>query len=111
MNYLHKDLANGKWESLTFLQQMANIGSEVERTINWRSKGNKEYSLKASERALELFDLTIKQQKTYPKILELVRARELFVDYIFGNNIYQSTDKEWQNYFINFTCAAIIDKK
>jgi hypothetical protein len=111
MNYLHKDLANGKWKSLSFLQQMANIGSEVERAINWRIKGNQDYSLRAFERALELFDLTINQQKTYPKILELVRARELFVDYIFGNNIYHSTDKVWQNYFMNFTCAAIIEKK
>ena len=37
-NYYHKQLALGKWNKLSFFEQMANIGSEVERTINWRYK-------------------------------------------------------------------------
>ena len=59
MSYQHKDLANGGWEKLSFLEQMANIGSEVERTLNWRAKGNADYALKAFERALELIDLIL----------------------------------------------------
>ena len=59
MNYQHKDLAAGRWEQLSLVEQMANIGSEVERALNWRKKGNLDYSLKACERALELFDLKI----------------------------------------------------
>jgi len=31
--YFHKELADGKWQLLSFAEQMANIGSEVERTI------------------------------------------------------------------------------
>ena len=43
MSFIHKELAEGRWFTLTFLDQMANIGSEVERTILWRKKGdNKE---------------------------------------------------------------------
>ena len=37
---------------------MANVGSEVERALNWQAKGNKEYSRLAFERALELLDFT-----------------------------------------------------
>jgi len=38
MNYQHKELASGRWEKLTFLEQMANMGSEVERALNWQKK-------------------------------------------------------------------------
>jgi len=37
MNIQHKELAAGRWNKLSFVEQMANVGSEVERTINWRS--------------------------------------------------------------------------
>jgi len=60
MNYQHKDLADGRWAELSFCEQMANIGSEVERALKWKEKGNLEYGEKAFFRALELFDLTIK---------------------------------------------------
>ncbi len=59
MKYQHKQLASGKWEKLTFLEQMANIGSEVGRTITWKNKNRQEYSDRAFERALELLHLTI----------------------------------------------------
>ena len=55
MKFLHKNLAKGRWFELQFIQQMANIGSEVERAILHKNKGNKENMFKAIERALELF--------------------------------------------------------
>ena len=44
MNIQHKQLAGGRWLELTFFEQMANIASEVERTISWKNKNNQEYS-------------------------------------------------------------------
>ncbi len=38
---------------------MSNIGSEVERALNWQAKGNLAYSQKVFGRALELLDLTL----------------------------------------------------
>lgn len=35
---VHTQLAAGRWQELSFAQQMANIGSEVERSLNWRHK-------------------------------------------------------------------------
>ena len=58
MNYQHHDLAAGRWSQLTLAEQMANIGSEFERALNWRAKDNADYSRRAFERALELMDLT-----------------------------------------------------
>ena len=35
MNFQHKQLAEKNWVKLSFCQQMANVGSEVERAIKW----------------------------------------------------------------------------
>ena len=66
--YQHKDLAAGHWQELSFFEQMANVGSEVERTISWKNKGNLEYSQKAFERALELLDLTIADKRNQKRL-------------------------------------------
>ncbi len=51
MTVQHRGLAGGRWQTLSFVEQMSHIGSEVERALNWREKGNPEYSRKALERA------------------------------------------------------------
>ena len=40
MKRQHEGLASGGWEKLSLCEQMANIGSEVSRALNWRKKGN-----------------------------------------------------------------------
>lgn len=106
MNYIHQDLADGKWKKLNFATQMANIGSEVERSISWKSKGNKLYSQKAFYRALELLDLTIGGLNNASGLKELTRLRETLVDYFAGQNNYSSTDASWRKYFYAFNFAA-----
>jgi hypothetical protein len=106
MTAQHQDLAAGRWAKLSFIEQMANIGSEVERTIKWRNKNNAEYSRLAFERALELIDLTIREEKTGPRLKELARVREALSDHFFFKNSYNSTDKNWQDYFLAFNFAA-----
>jgi hypothetical protein len=109
MEYQHKNLAGGGWQKLSFFEQMANIGSEVERTIKWKNKGNAEYSSLAFERALELIDLTIDNEKSPSHLKELLRVRETLADYFAFKNEYGSTDKSWQNYFYAFNFAARIN--
>jgi len=106
MSYQHKDLAAGRWSQLTFLEQMANIGSEVERALNWRAKNNAVYAQHAFERALELMDFTLESVKSATRLKELARARETLVDFFGGANHYGSTDALWRSYFTPFTYAA-----
>lgn len=106
MNYQHKELASGRWQQLSICEQMANIGSEVERTIKWKHKNKQEYSQRAFKRALELLDLSISSQKSFSKLKELARVREALVDYFMFDNTYKSNDKAWQKYFYAFTYAA-----
>jgi hypothetical protein len=106
MNIQHKDLAAGRWNSLSLCEQMANVGSEVERAIQWREKRNAQYSHMAFERALELLDLTVADEKNRKRLKELLRLREMLADYFAFENVYQSSDRSFQNYFSAFNFAA-----
>ncbi|MCK5466077.1 hypothetical protein KAI56_01080 [Candidatus Parcubacteria bacterium] len=106
MNYQHKQLAAGGWTKLSLVEQMANIGSEVERTISWKNKNNCDYSNRAFERALELLDLTIENPKRKSCLKELLRLREVLADYFVFDNQYSSSDQLWRNYFYPFNFAA-----
>ena len=106
MNYQHADLAAGRWNETPFPEQMANIGSEVERALNWQAKRNAAYSQKAFERALELVDLALGSAKSLSRLKELARVREALVDYFLGTNQFISTEVLWRKYFAHFTYAA-----
>ena len=103
--YQHKNLAQGRWLEFSFFEQMANIGSEVERAIKWREK-NAEYGRLASDRALELLDLTIADPKNLKRLKELFRLREVLADYFYFDNIYKSNVQNWRSYFKAFNYAA-----
>ncbi|OGI31904.1 MAG: hypothetical protein A2271_04240 [Candidatus Moranbacteria bacterium RIFOXYA12_FULL_35_19] len=102
----HTNLTDEHWQEFSFFEQMANVGSEVERTIKWKNKENLEYSRMAFERALELLDLTISDPKNRKGLKEILRVREALADYFAFSNEYKSTDKSWQNYFYSFNFAA-----
>ncbi|MGC2310669.1 MAG: hypothetical protein WA432_03550 [Candidatus Babeliaceae bacterium] len=105
---IHKEMAAGAWFKFSLVEQLANVGSDVERTIQWKKKGNLEYSQKAFERALELLDLTIRDPKNKKRLKEPLRVREALVDYFVYDNQYGSTDELWQKYFYFFNYAAAL---
>lgn len=106
MSYQHQELAKGRWFELSLIEQLANVGSEVERAINWKDKGNAQYSQLAFERALELLSLTIDDPKNKFRLKEPTRLYELLVDYFAGDNSFGSSDKLWHNYFLAFAYAV-----
>jgi len=105
MKFLHKSLAEGRWFELSFIEQMANIGSEIERFISHKNKGNKENMFSSIERALELLYLTIEDEKNKIHLKELTRLREFLIDYFYFDNIYNSSDEFWKKYFFPFFYA------
>jgi len=106
MIYQHKQLASGRWFKMSVAEQLANVGSEVERTILWRDKNNRDYSHKAFERALELLDLTVEDVKNKSRLKEILRLREALVDYFVFANQFSSSDELWRKYFLPFNFAA-----
>lgn len=110
MSIQHKELAAGRWAKLSFMEQMANIGSEVERALNWRAKNNADYCRMAFERALELIDFTLDSNTKASRFKEIARMREAVVDFFAGDNQFGSTDKSWRGYFLHFAYAARKDR-
>lgn len=102
----HKDLSQERWSEMTLCEQMANIGSEVGRALNWKKKNNEEYAQKALLRALELLSLTIGSVNTLPRYKELTRLKEAILDYFYGDNEFSSTEELWRKYFDHFNYAA-----
>ncbi len=106
MNYQHSQLAAGRWFKLSLVEQLANIGSEVERTIIWKQKGNPDYSMQALYRAVELMILTNKDKKNQKRLKEICRLKEILLDYFIGENQYHSSDLLWRKYFYPFYILA-----
>jgi len=103
----HQQLANGGWGELSFAEQMANIGSEVERAMKWRQKGQEKFQQKAFVRAIELINLTLNYHtKNLSKLREVARLKECLIDDFAFDNRYRSTDKSWHQYFHAFNYAA-----
>lgn len=78
-------LNDERWKSMSFVEQMANIGSEVGRTAKWVQKGKPSMAEGAFVRALELIDLTLKYGRMNSPfrgtmLKELCRIRELFCE-------------------------------
>ena len=97
----HKDLKKD-WEGKSLAYQIANIGSEVSRSIKNQSKPSRFYG--AFNRALELFDLTIEcsqESGNLSALKELCRAREEFCDYFNGNS-YHTDPVKMQRYYDQF---------
>ncbi len=108
MTFLHKDLAAGRWFQLSLVEQLANVGMDIERAIQWKRRKDDESSQSAFFRALDLLDLTIADPKHRKRLREILRARELLIDYFVYDNEYGSTDELWQSYFFAFNYAAAI---
>ncbi|MCK4771599.1 MAG: hypothetical protein KAT18_01665 [Candidatus Latescibacteria bacterium] len=106
MNSHHPSLASGRWRSFPLSEQLAHVGSEVERALRWRSKGRPEYAQRALERGLELLDLTLNDPKHRGRLRELARLREALLDYFLGENVFGSSEDSWRRYFHCFAYAA-----
>jgi hypothetical protein len=105
----HKNLADGRWQKFTLMEQLGNIGSEVARALRWQEKDDKLFQ-GAVNRALELFDLTIQDIRWKGRLKEITRARDIFCDAISGGKEYNSKLKDLEHYFFTFALIARKDR-
>lgn len=103
--FIHKDLAAGRWFKLSLAEQMGNIGSEVSRARLTQGVNQQRFQ-NAMDRALELFDLTISDSRWKGRLKEIGRARDVFCDAILGGKEYNSFLPDLEKYFNQFALAS-----
>jgi len=108
--YFHSKELHQLWKDFHFLEQMANIGSEVYRAINWRQRGDEKAANAAFYRSLELIDFTLECKLSSGKLKELCRIRECWVDFFMYENTYNFTAEFWLDYFNQLTYANAMRK-
>lgn len=103
-----KSLADGRWFELSLVEQLANVGCDIDRAIRWKNREEEVYSHDALKRAFDLLFLTIKDPKNKKRLKEVMRVKELLLDYFMGNNEYSSSDEMWHKYFMDYNYMAAI---
>jgi hypothetical protein len=101
MTFIHKNLVKGNWQKISLAEQLANIGSEINRALRWQGKDEKLFE-NAVWRALELFDLTLGDYRWQKRLKEIARARELFCHAVYGSKEYNTTLEDLDRYFYYF---------
>jgi hypothetical protein len=108
-NFIHKELAEGRWFAFPLVVQMANIGSEVGRAR--QAEGDDKVRFEgAVDRALDLFDLTLADPRWRGRRFEIARARELFCAAATKSEEYHTTLADMERYFLPFAMAAALSR-
>ncbi|KKQ67665.1 MAG: hypothetical protein US89_C0016G0033 [Candidatus Peregrinibacteria bacterium GW2011_GWF2_38_29] len=102
---IHTDLANGRWFTMTFAEQMGNTGSEIHRLV-LSQNGDKNRFDSAFDRALELIDLTLADPRWKKSYKEIARVREVLCDICFGQSQYDTSLENLDDYFFQFGLIA-----
>jgi hypothetical protein len=89
------------------MEQMAHVGSEVERAMRAHDAGNRTRFEGALARALELFDFTAADPRwAGPRRREILRAREEFCRLFFDDEVPSGSAPGLRRYFLAFAVAA-----
>jgi hypothetical protein len=103
----HRELAAGRWHSLSLIEQLANVGSEVDRAIRASATRRSNRFDGALARALELFDLTARDERWRgARRREILRLREEFCRLFFDESPPpQGSADGLRRYFLSFAVA------
>lgn len=99
-------MSKSRWQKLSLAEQMGNIASEVNRALYWRECGDNKNTEKATERALELIDLTITDKRWHSRLKEIIRFREVLCDYFWNSLNYNVSSRAIKNYLLPFALRA-----
>ena len=98
---LHQDLTKEKWQALSIFEQMANVGAEVGRAINWRKKDEKVapdklcFNHYITDGHLYIPHESIFNAQTYASLKPAMIPNEL-IDKFYSSNLWLN------NYVYNF---------
>ena len=106
-NAAHPSLAAGRWHTMPLMEQLGNVGSEVDRAIRAHAQGRQDRFDRALDRALELFDLTATDPRwALHQRREILRAREQFCRIFYDETAEPDLGAYLSKYFLQFATAA-----
>src|SRR5687768_3019112 len=107
MQAIHSNLASGRWHTMRLAEQLGNVGSEYERALQGKDRGDTVRFENAFTRMLELLDLTITDPRwKNHRLRELVRLREVVCEELVGEIEPPKDLPNLRNYFLYFGILA-----
>lgn len=102
------DFDKSAWWRMDIFEQMGNIGMEVGRALRAKHSGNVQNTRGALYRGLDLLDASVEQlaKDKSPRLREVLRARELFVQTIMT----EDEDPKLEDYFMHFAFTARLNR-
>ena len=91
-----------RWFNMPVGMQISNIGSEVERAIKWKKRGDLQKAENFCKKAIEFWRLSEADPKNKHRCGEFECAIEELQDYFLGDNIYQTNDRILERYYNSF---------
>lgn len=95
-----------RWPNFTLAEQMANIGSEVNRLNSWIKKGKPELAENCAKRAIELIDASLRDPRWKGKEKEFLSLKEAVE--ILAKFKEESNAESINRYFLPFNDLAAI---
>lgn len=103
----HPSLTAGRWRGFSLIEQLAHIGSEVDRAIRADHAGRLSRRDAAIDRALELFDLTAGDDRWRGhRRREVLRTREEFCRLFLSEDVPAGSAESLSKSFLYFALAA-----
>ncbi len=95
------------FHTMSLLEQLGNIGSEVERYASWKKRGKEDHAENAFFRAVDLFNASLNDSRwpLYRK-KEIGRLKETFCDTYYGGDLYGTPIEYFQKYFLQCAISA-----
>ena len=107
MTTYHPELAAGRWFTFSLAAQLGNVGSEYERALSWKERGDQNRFEHAFARLLELLDMTISDPRwKNHRLRELTRLRELICDELYNEVPEFHHPCDLRQYFLYFGILA-----
>lgn len=91
-----------KWFGMSVEDQISNVGSEVNRALNWQARGNEIRAVNFCKKAKELLQLSIEDPKNRNRIGEFFNCICELDDYFSGENLYETTPEMMRKYYDAF---------
>ena len=95
-----------RWSKFSLFEQLAHIGSEIARARVWEEKGDLLTRNRSIERAFELIDLTINDERFQTRLKEVLRLKECLTDIYDGTRVYETSLQGLEEYCDQFALAV-----